>query len=95
MIMVAIVHRDQSGSLAGADGDWVPFHRIKRDDVDFCQNQVLFRAAEVQICFELIEKWTVELNIALKKDPLVYDFLSSFRFANLVLAGHSLVALSL
>jgi hypothetical protein len=56
MIMVAIVHRDQSGSLAGADGDWVPFHRIKRDDVDFCQNQVLFRAAEVQICFELIEK---------------------------------------
>jgi hypothetical protein len=57
MIMFAIVHRDQSGSLArGADRDWVPFHRIKRDDVDFCKNQVLFRAAEVQICLELIEK---------------------------------------
>ncbi|KAI8576628.1 hypothetical protein K450DRAFT_302566 [Umbelopsis ramanniana AG] len=90
LIVFAIEHRDGSGSLAlGADGKWIPFEKTHRENWDLFQDQITFRAAEVQICLELVREINTGKQPCLKGDPVLYDFCGRLDQQNMTMAGHS------
>ncbi|KAG2187843.1 hypothetical protein INT44_000593 [Umbelopsis vinacea] len=90
LIVFAIEHRDGSGSLAlGADGKWIAFEKTHRENSDLFQDQIVFRAAEVQICLELVREINAGNQPCLKADPVLYEFCDRLDQQNMIMAGHS------
>ncbi|KAI9289806.1 platelet-activating factor acetylhydrolase, partial [Umbelopsis sp. AD052] len=90
LIVFAIEHRDGSGSLAlGADGKWIAFEKTHRENWDLFQDQIVFRAAEVHICLELVREINAGKQPCLKADPVLYEFCDRLDQQNMIMAGHS------
>jgi platelet-activating factor acetylhydrolase len=90
LIVFAIEHRDGSGSLAlGADGEWIHFVKTHRENWDLFQDQIAFRAAEVQICLKLVREINAGKQQCLKADTVLYDFCDRMDQQNMLMAGHS------
>lgn len=56
---------DQDLALS-ADGEWIPFERTHREDWDLFHDQASFRAAEVEICLELVREINARKQQCLK-----------------------------